>query len=112
MLGTIEQRKLEAAAADDAFLAHLERVIRRLEEHTTGPGTWFEKTHDGSKVAPLIAYFSAEFGLTECLSIFAGGLGILSGDSCATRGRTISALGACRCLLKERSTDEKKPYRV
>jgi glycogen phosphorylase len=27
-----------------------------------------------------IAYFSAEFGLTECLSIFAGGLGILSGD--------------------------------
>ena len=29
---------------------------------------------------PLVAYFSAEFGLTECLSIFAGGLGILSGD--------------------------------
>ena len=29
---------------------------------------------------PLIAYFSAEFGLTECLSIFAGGLGILAGD--------------------------------
>ena len=28
----------------------------------------------------LIAYFSAEFGLTECLSIFAGGLGILAGD--------------------------------
>ena len=29
---------------------------------------------------PCIAYFSAEFGLTECLSIFAGGLGILAGD--------------------------------
>ena len=27
-----------------------------------------------------MAYFSAEFGLTECLTIFAGGLGILAGD--------------------------------
>ena len=80
MLGTIDQRKLEAAAADDAFLAHLDRVIRRLEEHTTGPGSWFEKTYGSVKDTPLIAYFSAEFGLTECLSIFAGGLGILSGD--------------------------------
>ena len=28
----------------------------------------------------VVAYFSAEFGLTECLSIFAGGLGVLAGD--------------------------------
>ena len=28
----------------------------------------------------LVAYFSAEFGLTECLSVFAGGLGVLAGD--------------------------------
>jgi glucan phosphorylase len=28
----------------------------------------------------LVAYFSAEFGLAECLSIFAGGLGVLAGD--------------------------------
>ena len=28
----------------------------------------------------LVAYFSAEFGITECLSIFAGGLGVLAGD--------------------------------
>ena len=27
-----------------------------------------------------MAYFSLEFGLTECLSIFAGGLGVLAGD--------------------------------
>ena len=32
------------------------------------------------KTAAVAAYFSAEFGLTECLSIFAGGLGILAGD--------------------------------
>ena len=28
----------------------------------------------------IVAYFSAEFGITECLSIFAGGLGVLAGD--------------------------------
>ena len=28
----------------------------------------------------LIAYFSAEYGLTECLPVYSGGLGILSGD--------------------------------
>jgi len=27
-----------------------------------------------------LAYFSAEFGIHECLPIYAGGLGILAGD--------------------------------
>src|SRR5262249_19046497 len=29
---------------------------------------------------PYIAYFSTEFGLTECLRNYSGGLGVLSGD--------------------------------
>ena len=29
---------------------------------------------------PFVAYFSAEFGLTECLPNYSGGLGILAGD--------------------------------
>ena len=29
---------------------------------------------------PQIAYFSAEYGLTDCLKIYSGGLGVLSGD--------------------------------
>ena len=29
---------------------------------------------------PLIAYFSAEFGVHECMPIYSGGLGILAGD--------------------------------
>ena len=29
---------------------------------------------------PVIAYFSMEFGLTECLQNYSGGLGVLSGD--------------------------------
>ena len=80
MLGTIEQNKLEAAAQDDAFLAHLERVSSELESYLTSESTWFHKMCSHQAEKPLVAYFSAEFGLTECLSIFAGGLGILAGD--------------------------------
>jgi starch phosphorylase len=77
MLGAIEQSKLEAAARDDAFLAHLSRVETELESYLDEQSSWYRKKYGEG---PLIAYFSAEFGLTECLSIFAGGLGILAGD--------------------------------
>ncbi|NIO71893.1 MAG: DUF3417 domain-containing protein, partial [Anaerolineae bacterium] len=40
--------------------------------------TWYQKTY-GQSGEPLIAYFSAEFGLTECLPNYSGGLGVLSG---------------------------------
>jgi starch phosphorylase len=79
MLGMIDQRKLNALAEDEGFIAHLERVATDLDAYQAAKGTWFQK-----KAAPggrlLVAYFSAEFGITECLSIFAGGLGILAGD--------------------------------
>jgi len=80
LLGSIEQAKLEAAAKDDAFLAHLRRVESSLEHYLAAESTWFYRTYGAANDLPLIAYFSAEFGLTECLSIFAGGLGILAGD--------------------------------
>ncbi len=79
MLGSISQKRLEAAARNDAFVAHLDRVSRELDAYLTSESCWCQRTHktvDGC----LAAYFSAEFGLTECLSIFAGGLGILAGD--------------------------------
>jgi starch phosphorylase len=80
LLGMIDQAVLEKASKDDAFLAHLHRVESFLDKYLASQTTWFHRRHDGSKDTPLIAYFSAEFGLTECLSIFAGGLGILAGD--------------------------------
>ena len=80
MLGTIDQEKLEAAARDDAFLAHLQRVSSGLESYTESTATWFGSLPQASGNKLLAAYFSAEFGLSECLSIFAGGLGILAGD--------------------------------
>lgn len=79
LLGRIDQARLEAAASDAGFLAHLERALADLEHYLSGELSWFAQT-DGSWQGPLVAYFSAEFGLTESLSIFAGGLGMLAGD--------------------------------
>jgi starch phosphorylase len=79
MLGTIEQATLNAAANDEGFMAHLNRVVNDFDGYLKSDSTWFRKAH-GNVERPLIAYFSAEFGVTDCLSIFAGGLGILAGD--------------------------------
>jgi starch phosphorylase len=79
MLGTITQDRLDAAAADPAFVAHLDRVVAEFDSYTESDSTWYQRTHN-STAGLHVAYFSLEFGLTECLSIFAGGLGILAGD--------------------------------
>jgi starch phosphorylase len=79
LLGCIDQARLRAAAGDDSFLAHMQRVEGELQAYLAGTSTWFRSIHS-KEPSPLVAYFSAEFGLTECLSIFAGGLGILAGD--------------------------------
>lgn len=79
MLGTIDQARLDAAANDVSFVAHLKRAHDYLREHMREDSAWFERTY-GRIASPLIAYFSLEFGITECLTIFAGGLGILAGD--------------------------------
>lgn len=78
MLGTIKQETLEKRAKDDAFLAQLERVNQRFLTYINRK-TWFQKNYPKNEKLS-IAYFSAEFGLTECMPIYSGGLGILAGD--------------------------------
>ncbi|MGB7848270.1 MAG: alpha-glucan family phosphorylase [Candidatus Acidiferrum sp.] len=79
LLGTIEQSLLEAAARDDSFLAHLQGVSKSLDTYLSRQGSWYQREHSDQKDL-LVAYFSLEFGVTECLPIFAGGLGVLAGD--------------------------------
>jgi starch phosphorylase len=79
LLGLISQNQLEAASRDEAFLAHLHRTEIALGSYLSGEASWYRRTC-GHNEGLLVAYFSAEFGITECLTIFAGGLGILAGD--------------------------------
>ncbi len=96
MLGSIEQSKLEDAAGDDAFVAHLRHVESDLENYMSTEPRWFDHLCKAVTDRPRVAYFSAEFGLTECLSIFAGGLGILAGDhlkSASDLGLPLTGIG-------------------
>lgn len=78
-LGTIEQEKLSRAAQDEAFLANMERVLDSFDRYMRNTTSWYHKTY-GDAQQPVIAYFSFEFGLTDCIPNYSGGLGVLSGD--------------------------------
>ncbi len=77
LLGNLDQRYLDQAAESESFIAHMERVREELEWHLT-KRSWFE---DNCKETDAqIAYFSAEFGIHECMPVYSGGLGVLAGD--------------------------------
>src|SRR5579871_3379097 len=72
MLGRVPQATLERAAADPRFLALYRRSCEIHDAYLAAP-----------KDAPsnmLVAYFSMEYGLLDCMPIYSGGLGVLSGD--------------------------------
>jgi starch phosphorylase len=71
MLGRVSQATLERAGADARYLA-----LYRVACETYDSRVKSAHPTDGK----LIAYFSFEYGLTECLPIYSGGLGVLSGD--------------------------------
>ncbi len=79
LLSSIDQDKLDAAATDAEYVRRVEAVNHQLSRYMEGTSTWYSRMERG-RDEPLVAYFSAEFGVTECMSIFAGGLGVLAGD--------------------------------
>jgi starch phosphorylase len=96
MLGKISQDRLNEVAADDSFISHMNRVYVQLNVYMDEK-SWYQKNYslDGDK---FIAYFSAEFGLTECLQVYSGGLGVLAGDhlkSASDLGLPLVAVGLC-----------------
>jgi starch phosphorylase len=72
LLGRIPQEKLDRAAADPRFTLLYKRACERYDAylHSSVP----------TEATPRIAYFSMEYGLLDCMQIYSGGLGLLSGD--------------------------------
>ena len=78
LLGSVSQARLKALSQNEGFLSELRRASDRLRAYLEAP-TWYDKVAP-LEPKPTVAYFSAEFGLHECLPIYSGGLGILAGD--------------------------------
>ncbi|MEP6981726.1 MAG: DUF3417 domain-containing protein, partial [Nakamurella sp.] len=83
LLGSVSTARLEELATDPAFLARLNAVDADLRAYLTEP-RWYQQ-HDNAAdpkaaLPRAIAYFSMEFGVSEVLPNYSGGLGILAGD--------------------------------
>ncbi|MGC9364966.1 MAG: alpha-glucan family phosphorylase [Fidelibacterota bacterium] len=76
MLSRVGQTVLEERAKDDSYLFQLDRVAERFD-YMLSRKTWFQPKEN---VDLQVAYFSMEYGITESLAVYSGGLGVLSGD--------------------------------
>jgi starch phosphorylase len=78
-LRQVERARLNAATYNRYYLEFYDRIFRAYDQYRVGEDTWFKLKYPELSDR-LIAYFSMEFGLHETLPIYAGGLGVLSGD--------------------------------
>ena len=78
-LRDVDRTRLNAMINDRYFLDKYDRVMREFDRYMNEKDTWFSSNHQDLH-EELVAYFSFEFGLHESLMVYAGGLGILSGD--------------------------------
>ncbi len=80
-LSEINQERLVEVSEDKEFLKDYDMVIENFKGYLNNTDTYYSNHFPNNK-NDIIAYFSAEYGLDEVLPIYAGGLGILSGDHC------------------------------
>ena len=77
LLGGVSRERLDALTHDRSFMGFLDEVHGTLRRYLEGP-RWFQTRSPGPLRA--IAYFSPEFGLSEAIPQYSGGLGVLAGD--------------------------------
>jgi starch phosphorylase len=67
----------QALADDEQYVEQVARARDQLDRTLDG-SNWFARRDDSP--LDLVAYFSPEFGITEALAQYSGGLGVLAGD--------------------------------
>ncbi len=95
LLARVSQARLQEVAADDGFLAHMERALGELNAYLNDR-SWYKHQRTNRAGKECFAYFCAEFGLVDCLPIYSGGLGVLAGDhlkSASDLGLPLVAVG-------------------
>ena len=82
ILESVTQERLQALARDAAFLRDLAEQVAAREGQLRQP-TWLGGIRAAGTLG-IVAYFSMEYGLSEALPIYSGGLGVLAGDHLKT----------------------------
>ncbi len=71
LLETVSYQRLKELTEDDAFMKRLKALYKDFRKYIDTPV---------NTERPSVAYFSMEYGLTDILKIYSGGLGVLAGD--------------------------------
>ena len=80
LLADVSVERLQALSIDKRFMKNLRMIQADLADYLTGD-LWYQGYAAENPAAPVsIGYFSPEFGITEVLPQYSGGLGILAGD--------------------------------
>jgi starch phosphorylase len=78
LLQTVEERRLEDVASDPVLRQRFSQAARLYRESLDAPA-WFQRAHPSSPLS-CVGYLSMEFGLSDALPIYSGGLGNVAGD--------------------------------
>ena len=71
LLQNLSYQRMEEIINDKALMDEIDRVYKAFKEYMSVKP---------DKAKPSVAYFSMEYGLTNVLKIYSGGLGVLAGD--------------------------------
>lgn len=85
MLETVSSERLLEASGNDSYMNLYGQIFQQFDKYmddkTPSP---LIGPPNGLKWSSPVAYFSTEYGLHDCLPIYSGGLGTLSGDHLKT----------------------------
>lgn len=87
LLKSISQERFEELKKDSQFIKKFDKVFNNFETYINTP---FDEN------LPSVAYFSMEYGMTNILKIYSGGLGVLAGDylkQASDSGYDMTAIG-------------------
>lgn len=81
VLNRVSSKRLAELARDRSFRAHLAEVASQVRDERAA-SCWYgeQPATDRPEQDMLVGYFSAEYGISEAMPIYSGGLGVLSGD--------------------------------
>ncbi|MGH3631625.1 MAG: alpha-glucan family phosphorylase, partial [Sciscionella sp.] len=86
LLAGVSVDRLRTLAADQSFVARAAALADDLHRYCTQP-RWYQdraqrcaRGAGGMRFPDSVGYFSMEFGVTEALPNYSGGLGVLAGD--------------------------------
>lgn len=95
LLGEISPERFKQLAADAGVVLEAQQLDDDLKTYMSEE-KWYQASYNDEGKPEAIAYFSAEYGITEVMPQYSGGLGILAGDhlkSASDLGVPITGVG-------------------